>query len=116
MGGGLSQGRGVWAQPMPTQAPVTAMAHQVMESRGIGKLTGPPLRPGRTGSAGGQCNTGAGARPWGAHVLGHLEGLLIGGAEVAEKLLVPALGSDEAEMGFAAAFALLLRESDGFLP
>jgi uncharacterized protein (TIGR02270 family) len=40
-------------------------------------------------------------------MLAHLDGLVLGGAPVAKKLLLPALGSDEPAVVFAAAFGLL---------
>jgi uncharacterized protein (TIGR02270 family) len=50
-----------------------------------------------------------------ARLLGHLEGLVIGGEEVAQKTLIPALASDEPVVGFAAAFSLLVSESGDYL-
>ncbi|MGC3998867.1 MAG: TIGR02270 family protein [Anaeromyxobacter sp.] len=49
-------------------------------------------------------------------LLAHLDGLVLGGAAVAEKLLVPALGGDEPGAVFAAAFALLCSEDGDFTP
>jgi uncharacterized protein (TIGR02270 family) len=43
-------------------------------------------------------------------VLGHLDGLVLGGRKVAERLLVPALAGDDAGVVLAAAWALLLSE------
>lgn len=44
-------------------------------------------------------------------VLAHLDGLVLGGAPVAERLLVPALGGDDPGVALAAAWALLLSEA-----
>lgn len=43
-------------------------------------------------------------------VLAHLDGLVLGGTAAAERLLVPALGGDDADVVRAAAWALLLSE------
>ena len=43
-------------------------------------------------------------------VLAHLDGLVLGGARAAERLLVPALGGDDVDVVRAAAWALLLSE------
>ncbi len=47
-------------------------------------------------------------------LLAHLDGLVLGGSRVAKKLLLPALGADEAGPAFAAAFALLASEDGDF--
>ena len=49
-------------------------------------------------------------------MLAHLDGLVLGGAQVATKLLVPALRSDEPGVSFASAFALLASEDGDFVP
>jgi uncharacterized protein (TIGR02270 family) len=48
-------------------------------------------------------------------MLAHLDALVLGGARVAKKLLLPALTSDEPDTVFAAAFALLASEDGDFL-
>ncbi len=50
-----------------------------------------------------------------ARMLAHLDGLVIGGGRVAEKLLLPALTDDEPGKVFASAFALVSSEDGDFL-
>jgi uncharacterized protein (TIGR02270 family) len=50
-----------------------------------------------------------------ARMLAHLDGLVVGGARVAKKLLLPAMASDEPGKVFAATFALLASEDGDFL-
>jgi hypothetical protein len=47
-------------------------------------------------------------------MLAHLDGLVVAGRRAAEKLLLPALGGDDAGLVFAAAFALLVSEDGDF--
>ena len=49
-------------------------------------------------------------------LLAHLDGLVLGGAEAAQKLAVPALGADDPGIAFTAALALLASEEGDFLP
>jgi len=48
-------------------------------------------------------------------MLAHVDGLVVAGRKVAERLLLPALSSDEAGVAFAAALALALAEDGDFL-
>jgi len=48
-------------------------------------------------------------------MLAHLDGLVVGGSRVAQKLLIPSLASDEPGLVFAAAYALLASEDGDFL-